>query len=107
MSARSFNIDKTAKQSNIQVIKETKMLKVKLHNTFVFCLSEGGVIVLNSGGYRTNTTKTAINRAFSQLNIDGQVSQVKGEWYVTFNGDKLKFQDSMTLSVKPLIQALT
>jgi len=106
MSARSFDINKTTKQSNIQVFHEGGIVKVKLHNTYVFCMSENGTIVLNSGGWQTNTTKTAINRAFSQLNIDGHISQVKGQWFVTFNGEKYSFKDGMGLSLKPLLQAL-
>jgi hypothetical protein len=107
MSARSFDINKTTKQSNIQVHHKENSTYVTLHKTLVFSINKFGMIFLNSGGYRTNTTKTAINRAFSQLNINGQVSQVKGEWFVTFNGEKIPFKDEMVLNVKPLIQALT
>jgi hypothetical protein len=106
VSARSFNINKTTKQSNIQVYHESNSKAVKLHNTIVFCLHSDDKITLNSGGWKTNTTKTAINRAFSQLNLDGHISQVKGQWFVTFNGETVKFDDGMTLRLDPLMQAL-
>lgn len=97
MSARSFNITKTTKQSNIQVMHHEGEIHVQLHRTIVFSLKLNGDIVLNSGGWQTVTTKTAINRAFSQLKINAGVSQVKGQWYVTFNGMKYDFKDNMVL----------
>jgi hypothetical protein len=101
MSARSFKIDVTRKQSNIQVIKSDSKIDVKLHNTIVFS-ADKGVITLNSGGYRTVTTKTAINRAFSQLNLAYGVLQKKGQWFVSKRGqtELIEFNDGMKLNVE-------
>lgn len=103
MSARSFNINKTTKQGNIQVLRGDRGVQVTLHRTNVFILDYvNGVIELNSGGWQTTTTKTAINRAFSQLGIDGGVSQKKGQWYVSYNGQVFDFKDGMVLSSSTL-----
>jgi hypothetical protein len=54
--------------------------KLKYHNTILVTISPDGTITLNSGGYRTSTTKDRINQ-FSPVSV----YQNKGIWYV---GDK-------------------
>jgi len=109
MSARTFKIDKTKKYSNVSVYSSPYVLRVTLHSTDVVVFDrQRNVIKLNSGGWRTATTKTAINNALKQLeSFTGQqmpgVFQKKGEWLLT---DGTKFQDGMELAVYPLLREL-
>lgn len=58
-------------------------------------------ISLNSGGYRTATTKLAMNQASNQFSLGFQVWQQKGDWFVTMrNGDVHPFVDGMTFTTK-------
>lgn len=109
MSARSFDIHKTKKQGNITVINGESKLSVILHFTEVVRFDKvENKVLLSSGGWKTPTTKTAINNALSQIeSVIGQplpsVFQKKGEWFLT---DGTKFQDGMELAIYPLLQAL-
>jgi hypothetical protein len=109
MSARSFDITKTKKQGNITVINGESKLSVFLHFTEVVRFDKvQNKVLLSSRGWRTPTTKTAINNALRQLeSLIGQslpsVLQKKGEWFLT-NGQK--FEDGMILEVYPLLQEL-
>lgn len=100
MSARSFDINKTTKQSNVRVIGGLDCIVVKLHDTIVFTLSAGIRIYLSSGGYRTLTTKTAINRAFAQTRPEFSVFQKKGQWFVSDrkNNVEIPFVDGMIIN---------
>ena len=43
-------------------------------------------IVLNTGGWKTATTKTRMNQASNQFGLGYYVKQVGGNWYCDFNG---------------------
>jgi len=61
---------------------------LRLHHTYIVVFYANGDIKLNSGGWRTVTTKAAINEVSPR-----RVNQVKGEWYV---GDR-EFFDGMII----------
>jgi hypothetical protein len=61
-------------------------IAVKYHDTDIVTFRSDGSIVVNSGGWRTSTTKERINR-YAGLHI----SQYKSIWYVTA---KLLFADN-------------
>jgi len=109
MSARSFNINGKMRQGNITVLNDSDVVAVILHNTTVMMFSrKNNKVILTSGGWRTPTTKTAINNALRQLeSLIGQpmpgVFQKKGEWFLT---DGTKFQDGMVFAIYPLLQEL-
>ena len=109
MSARSFDISKTKKFGNVQVFNNVYEISVVLHRTTVLSLVKDlNQVYLSSGGWKTPTTKTAINNGLSQLEaIVGQklprVFQKKGEWFLD-NGQK--FEDGMVFAVYPLLRAL-
>ena len=86
MSARSFTLDKK-RQGNITIVENKARLSVSvlLHGHEVVEINPFQ-IVLNSCGYNTNTTKTAINRALSLLNRNERISQKNFQWYI--NGEK-------------------
>lgn len=99
MSARSFKLtDK--RQGNIQVTRyqDGSITTVDLHNNTVVKHLENG-IVLSSCGWRTVTTKTAINRYLTLINYPASVFQKKGNWYVRFSdGNETVFSDGMILT---------
>jgi virulence-associated protein VapD len=109
MSARTFDINKTKLFGNVRVINQGDKISVILHSSEVFRFDKvQNKVYVSSHGWKTPTTKTAINNALKQLeSITGQsmpsVFQKKGEWFLT-NGQK--FEDGMELAVYPLLQAL-
>jgi len=88
--------------NNTCLVRESQdEIAVKLHDTNVVTFHKDGSIVLNSGGWKTVTTKSRINQYNDKVNI-GQVNSV---WYVHFNRDgryygksELIFQDGMKIS---------
>ena len=95
MSARSFDINKTKKQSNIKVMRGDGIITVLLHGHPVVVIN-GTEVKISSCGYKTVTTKTAINRALEQLGITLRVRQAKGIWYF----GQLVFEDDMLITLK-------
>lgn len=102
MSARSFDIQVlNKKQSNIVVTRESSSICVMLHQTCIIAINGGGA-TLNSGGYRTATTKVAMNRALIQCReLRGySVIQKKGEWFVSCpDNSLLPFTDGMSINL--------
>ena len=67
---------------------------VVLHSTDVVKIYADGRYILNSGGWRTHTTKKVINM-FSPIKI----YQRQFEWFLT---DGTPFEDGIVVSVVPL-----
>lgn len=69
-----------------------------LHSTYVVRYQANGVAVLNTGGWRTVTTKDRLNRA---LRGSARVNSVKGRWSVTllgqFQGATLPFEEGFVV----------
>ena len=109
MSARTFDIMKNKKFGNVTISHSVNHISVVLHLTEVVRLDKvKNKIYLNTDGWKTATTKTAINNALRQLeSFTGQqipsVFQKKGEWFLS---DGTKFQDGMELAVYPLLREL-
>lgn len=57
-------------------------IALKLHNTFIVTVSLTGMVTLDSGGWRTPTTKGRINDAFRELGFPFGINQVGGVWRV-------------------------
>ena len=100
MSARTYNINKAGRYSNVTVKKGTSNTVVVLHNTAVVIYDEMlKLITLNTNGWKTPTTKTCINNALRQLGVVASISQVKGQWYLCEGSKKRPFLDNMTLEL--------
>lgn len=101
MSARSFDINKLyKKQSMITVSIQGDSKCIMMYRTCIVAVNNSG-ITLNSGGWRTPTTKVAINRALDQIpQTKGcQVFQKYGVWYLSkADGTKIEFKDGMTIN---------
>lgn len=55
---------------------------VQYHATTVASIDTNGRITLNSGGWKTATTKLRMNQALRQWGTEYYVHQVKGDWFV-------------------------
>lgn len=80
------------------IIRYGDELHVKYHQTSVIVFLSNGDIRLNSGGWRTTTTKSRINAA---LNGTGwRVWQDGGEWFIGKVSENVKytFSDGMEVS---------
>lgn len=67
------------------------------HRTAVVTKRKDGAIVLRHGGWKTNTTRLAMNQASNQDNLGFQVNQRKFDWFVRYRGQELPFTDGMTI----------
>jgi hypothetical protein len=56
-------------------------IAVRLHSTNVVTLHADGTYTLDSGGWRTVTTKDRINK-YAPLDPSRHVYQLKGQWYI-------------------------
>ena len=78
--------------------------RVVYHNTAVFKIKQHddgtAAIILNSGGWKTATTKKRINQAAKAFNVPLYVKQEAFEWFVVANGDVFPFVDGNKLLIK-------
>lgn len=58
-------------------------LRVTYHSTDVVTVHSLGAITLDTGGWRTVTTKTRMNQASNQFGLGFQVHQDEFAWFVT------------------------
>ena len=72
-------------------------LRVTYHNTDVVSVAATGAITLDSGGWRSHTTKTRMNQAAHQFGLDFSVSQKDYAWFVDYRGKRVPFVDGMVL----------
>lgn len=89
MSARTFDVNRPKRYGNVTVL----LNRVKLHQTIVAEKTKQGV-TLNTGGWRTVTTKTAMNNALKQWGYPQRIYQKNHQWYI---GDT-EYHDGMIVS---------
>ena len=77
-----------------------RVLMVTYHSTPVVKVINDRYAVLNSGGYRTNTTKRRMNQASLQYSLGFQVYQVNFEWYVSIGEEVSPFYDGIVIDTK-------
>lgn len=68
------------------------------HSTAVVQVNPDGSIVLDSGGWKTSTTKNAMNQASNQDRLGFRVFAKDFEWFVNWRGNALPFENGMRLS---------
>ena len=100
MSARSYDLNSTKKQSNIRVIGDLDK-EVLLHgHSVVKIYGWNNKVTLDSCGYKTPTTKVTINRALEQITSGYAVIQKKGEWFLSTPDSQLTpFTDGMSINL--------
>lgn len=101
MSAKGFDINVTSRKQSIIKVSDLGGGKrsVTLHSTRVVEELTSHVIKLNSGGYRTPTTKVAINRYFAQRLPNFRVFQKDFVWYLQSEGKTVLFKDNMLIDL--------
>jgi hypothetical protein len=81
-----------------EIVADEHAMYFRYHNTTVVAVSPKSVC-LNSGGWRTVTTKLRMNQASNQFGLGFQVWQKDFNWYVTLpNGETVDFEDGITFS---------
>ena len=63
---------------------------VRYHDTDVVVFSKDAIF-LNTGGWKTDTTKLRMNQASNQFNLGYQIVQHNFDWYVRYNGTEVPF----------------
>ena len=77
---------------------ETGTTSYIYHTTAIVGAYSDDTIRLNSGGWRTATTKNAMNQVSNQFGYGFSVYQQNHEWLVTWKGETLPFEDGMFLN---------
>ena len=96
------------------IYREGEFTKVKYHYTDVVSFNDEEII-LKTGGYKTNTTKTRMNQTSRQFNLGFTVYQKDWQWYVdveivntpytyVFVGDTLRIPRTYTQLATILIE---
>ena len=79
------------------VVCTTGRITVVYHNTRVVDVTPEH-ITLDTGGWKTVTTKLRMNQASVQFNLGYTVYQQKGQWFVSYRGATRPFdQDEIIL----------
>jgi hypothetical protein len=76
-------------------LEEVYDIGIQYHYTEIVTYYLNGSVRLNSGGYKTSTTKARLN-AFTPKGIN--VWQQLGSWYVTTPAGVFEFEDGMVIS---------
>lgn len=72
---------------------DDRIIYLRLHSTRIIAWKPDNSIVLNSGGWRTVTTKARLNDYMPF----GRLYTEKGIWYYALGNDEYKFEDGMIL----------
>ena len=83
-------------KSATRVYVENGHTNVQFHHTIVVAFNESEII-LNSGGWFTNTTKIRMNQTSNQFNLGFNVFQKDLSWFVEFNEKTIPFENGMIL----------
>jgi len=79
--------------NNTRLVQVGSDYAIRLHETNIVTLKPDGSIILNSGGYRTMTTKSRINEHAPGIHI----TQDMGLWYVHVRNQMVFFEDGMVI----------
>lgn len=79
--------------NNTRVVKSGDDYAIRLHSTNVVTFKPGGAIVLDTGGWKTVTTKERFN-SYSPARVYSD----RGIWRVGSNGHSAVFQDGFTIN---------
>ena len=89
---------------NTKITRDGYSTIVRLHGTPVVEYSaQSGVLVLNSGGWRTPTTKRRINEVANEWGLGFYVYQKNHEWYIKSDAwigkEPIPFYDGVRLGI--------
>jgi hypothetical protein len=87
-----FGVHTTYRELNGSVI-------IRYHDTDIFT-KKGDIITLNTGGYKTKTTKERMNQSLANYFIPARVFQKDFEFYLKYKNKTIKFEnDSLTIKL--------
>jgi hypothetical protein len=72
---------KLKRKGNTKIVRENGEIRVIYHYTPVVVIREDGV-TLNTGGFRTLSTKSRMNQVAAEFNLGFHISQKNGSWDV-------------------------
>lgn len=85
------------KKGNTSIKNENSIITVRFHETDIITHdTKNKTIILDSGGWRTPTTKNRINQYLSENNIGLGIFQKKGKWYIA---QDLEFFDNIKINL--------
>ena len=70
---------------------------VFLHGNLIAKIGENFIQIFDGGGYQTATTKSRLNALLFACRVDDRVFQKNFQWFVSTNGNTVKFTSGMTL----------
>lgn len=85
----------TGRATNIQTTNGNTVIRYHATDVVSFNAKE---IVLNSGRWRTATTKTRMNQASNQFDLGYTVTQKDFSWFVYYQDKVMDFQDGMVIT---------
>lgn len=101
MQSLSSDVDRNTVRlvanNTLRYLYPDESIGYSLHGTEVVRLYKNGTVLLNSGGYRTVTTKDRIN-TFLPSGI--RLSQDRCQWFISRDGERVSFFDGMKIHPK-------
>ena len=90
-----------SKKTATSVRHDNGAIICRYHNTDIVKV-EAGTVTLNSGGWRTVTTKRRMNQCFEEWGIPLRIFQSNFEWYIQQEGAARShpFLENMTITFK-------
>ena len=88
------NHDRRKLANNTYAERRAECIAVRLHNTDIMLFTPDGSIMLDSGGWRTITTKSRMN---DYLPAPYRIWQKAGRWYVYTPSGVLDYADNMKI----------
>ena len=82
------------------VLVKNNALSVVYHSTEVVKVIDNRYVILDNGGYYTNTSKRRMNQASLQYNLGFNVYQCNYIWYVGIKDNILEYQNNMIIDIK-------
>jgi len=75
---------------------DSGFINVVYHSTPVVKFNDQKII-LDTGGWYSNTTKLRMNQASNQFNLGYRVFQKKGKWFISFPDKTIDFVDKAVI----------
>jgi len=80
-----------------EVFEQDGITYVRYHTTCVVVF-DVMTIALDSGGWKTATTKNRMNQASNEFDLGFYVFQKHFDWFVEYQGETILFEDGMILT---------
>jgi hypothetical protein len=91
-TARNINAGKPIER-NTRLFQRGDAIAVQYHQTDIVTFKKNGDTVLNTNGWKTQSTKERLN----SLTPVGRIHQEKGVWYFVYQGERHVFKDGLTI----------